>query len=579
MLHIEPDCLVTGRAWRENLLRAIDRGAWMAGAHKKAWGPIHPTPSAWLVREVRTSFKEQPRNQGVAHPRCGELFDLSVLRAAAEPKGVWDWARENWDTADKAWFEAAIHDRTALVEAPGFQHFWYGATANSLPLEQLLKKFPELAAWFARPSAAAGPRRPEDCSFRHDVRGALNTEVACCKLLQQLSGVNDPRLCDVRRDVCQACCDSSDPSLSSINPALASSLYRLADLILGRGGVDGCGADSASHLLSFAEDSLDIRLPGEGSAPAPRRTDNPCQHLGGEVGSRIVATASGHGRLPVYECRHPDHFETTMAECRGCRDWADRPLGEAVPIGRLVPPPPERRGVPIRSWAVGVTTAPRTRPTLHACLDSLFRAGWEGPRLFVDSSVTIADRFSDLPVTFHETKLGPWPNYYLALVELLMREPAADAFMLVQDDVIFDDRHDLRAYLEAILWPADPIGAVSLFCSKAYTRPLAGWHEFEGPWLWGALAIVFPRESAKRFVTDPAVFEHRSDPDLGLVNIDIEVGRWAHAHGLPIYFPTPSLVQHIGDASSLWPDPEARAMGNRRADRFAGDIISPPCSS
>ena len=55
-----------------------------------------------------------------------------------------------------------------------------------------------------------------------------------------------------------------------------------------------------------------------------------------------------------------------------------------------------------------------------------------------------------------------------------MREPHADAFMLVQDDIIFDHRHHVREYLENILWPADPIGAVSLYCSKAYTQPHAG---------------------------------------------------------------------------------------------------------
>ena len=90
MLHIEPDCLVTGRAWRENLVGAIEEGAWMAGAHRKPWGPIHPTPSAWLVREVRTSFAIQYRPRPVAHPRFSELVNLEVLRAAAEPEGCWE---------------------------------------------------------------------------------------------------------------------------------------------------------------------------------------------------------------------------------------------------------------------------------------------------------------------------------------------------------------------------------------------------------------------------------------------------------------------------------------------------------
>jgi hypothetical protein len=77
-------------------------------------------------------------------------------------------------------------------------------------------------------------------------------------------------------------------------------------------------------------------------------------------------------------------------------------------------------------------------------------------------------------------------------------------------------------------------------------------------------------------VTDPLVFEHRSNPTEGLVNIDILIGRWAHGRQLPIYFPSPSLVQHIGNESSIWSDPDSRAIGDRRADRFAGDIDRAP---
>jgi hypothetical protein len=576
MLHLEPDCLVTGRLWRENLLRAIEQGAWMAGANRKPWGPIHPTPSAWLIRQVSGTFKGRPMARDIDHPRFQELVDLDVLEEQAREQGCWEWARTRWDTADRAWFSAAIHDRAALVEAPDFRHFWLGSQQHALSQHQLVAKFPELATWFARSGPECRPQRPEDCSFRRDVRSDGGIEIASCGLLREISGVVDSRLCEVRRDVCQACCESVQPSRSVINAVLASRLYRLADGIIGRGGVDGCDEERASDLRFWAEERLEIRLPGEGSPPVHRRTECRCFYLGGELGARIRATASGHDRLPVYHCRHPDHIETTMAECRRCRDWAKGPSQGTLPIEHLVPPPASRWGRRVAHWAVGVTTAPRPQPTLHACLDSLLRAGWEGPRLFVDSAVTVPDRFSDLPVTFHETRLGAWPNYYLGLVELLMREPEADAFMLVQDDVVFDDRHPLREYLEEILWPADPVAAVSLFCSSPYAHALPGWHEFEGRWVLGALAFVFPPESAKRFVTDRTVFEHRSDRRVGLFAIDIEVGRWAHAHHLPIYFPTPSLVQHIGDTSSLWTDGNARAMGRRRASRFTGNIEETP---
>jgi hypothetical protein len=201
----------------------------------------------------------------------------------------------------------------------------------------------------------------------------------------------------------------------------------------------------------------------------------------------------------------------------------------------------------------------------------LRRAGWEKPRLFVDSAVTIGERFADLPITFRENKLGAWPNYYLALVELLMRDPEADAFLLVQDDGIFYDRENLREHLEQVLWPADPIGLVSLYCSKAYTQPKPGWHRKKGRWAWGAVAFVFPQELAKRFICDPVVVEHRwSGPKQGLAIIDSVIGAWASRQKIAIYYPTPSLVQHVGDTSTLWP--HERAAGIRRADQFAGDM-------
>src|SRR5207245_1359720 len=82
--------------------------------------------------------------------------------------------------------------------------------------------------------------------------------------------------------------------------------------------------------------------------------------------------------------------------------------------------------------------------------------------------------------------------------------------------------------LERVLWFDSPPGLVSLYCSSAYTRPEPGWHALGRAWTWGALAFVFPRALAMRFVTDPRVFGHRwSDWHEGKANIDVVIGRWA----------------------------------------------------
>jgi len=185
----------------------------------------------------------------------------------------------------------------------------------------------------------------------------------------------------------------------------------------------------------------------------------------------------------------------------------------------------------------------------------------------------VAERHTHLPVVLRGRPIGAWPSYYLALSELVLREPQADAYLLVQDDAAFYDRENVRQYLEEISWPTST-GVVSLYCSEAYSQPTSGWYALDERWVWGAVAFLFPRESARRLLCDERVLAHRwRGPDGGLRNIDAVVGDWVRRSALQVFYPTPSLVQHIGDASTLWP--AGRAWLKRRADRFAGDPQSP----
>src|SRR5262245_21314623 len=139
LVHLEPDCLVTGRQWRDNLLGALAEGAWMAGSFRQPHGPTHPTPSAWLVSEVQASFRaRQWRGGDEGHPRFRELVDLEVLWASYAPLGLLPRWGKYWDTGEKAWFEVAVRDRAALVETPGFRHYWFGTTHRLLSERTLL---------------------------------------------------------------------------------------------------------------------------------------------------------------------------------------------------------------------------------------------------------------------------------------------------------------------------------------------------------------------------------------------------------------------------------------------------------
>ena len=171
MLHFEPDCQIFGHAWARALLAALESGAWMAGLFRSSYGPIHPTPSAWRVDQVVGSFQAQPRGAEGLHPRFPELFSLDALQRVVEADGdTWEWWRHHWDTAQRNWFHAAVHDRATLVSSEGemgFRHFWCGSTQNResdvLWSDPALREFisgPPNPAEFTQSAEEAGASAP-----------------------------------------------------------------------------------------------------------------------------------------------------------------------------------------------------------------------------------------------------------------------------------------------------------------------------------------------------------------------------------------------------------------------------------
>lgn len=236
-------------------------------------------------------------------------------------------------------------------------------------------------------------------------------------------------------------------------------------------------------------------------------------------------------------------------------------------------PESHENGATVRRWAVGVTTAPRCQTTLKACLSSLTEAGWDQLRLFAEPGTEIPAAFSHLPVALRDGVLGAFPNWYLSLAELVMRNPHAEAYFLCQDDVLL--ARGLRSYLEQTLWPGSNVGVVSAYCPSHYAVGLAkGFHIEDRGWdSWGALAYIFPNPSARAVLTDPAVLNHRHHgPAGGLRNIDSVLGSFCRRSRLQYWVHVPSLAQHIGCTSTIWHHGSAR--GRRHADRFLPDLGS-----
>lgn len=262
LLHLEPDCVVTGTRWRENLLGALADGAWMAGSHRQEHGPIHPCPSAWRVDRVRSTFAGWEWEYDARHPRFHELVDLDRLKAVVGPGHAWDvfWSLF-WDTGHKAWFDAAVHDRAALVDAPDFRHYWHGSIERRMDEAALVARYPELEPWF-RLAETVPPRRVEDCPHREDVRreAASGDEVARCHLLRLMLGADDDRLADVHRSACVACSAAPRPSPYELNPVVASLLMTRCERVIDAGGVPGCDLEKAVALAKYAERGLDFHI-------------------------------------------------------------------------------------------------------------------------------------------------------------------------------------------------------------------------------------------------------------------------------------------------------------------------------
>lgn len=150
-----------------------------------------------------------------------------------------------------------------------------------------------------------------------------------------------------------------------------------------------------------------------------------------------------------------------------------------------------------------------------------------------------------------------------------MLRPRAGAFLIVQDDVVFYEAESLPRYLERVLWPGPGPCLVSLYCCEDGQPDPAGWWPIPGIVSSGPLAMVFPPELAKAFVTDFDLFERRWRPDeKSATSIGDLIPTWAVRQGVAIWLPTPSLVQRIGATSTIWPG--LRSTGARRAGRFAG---------
>lgn len=215
------------------------------------------------------------------------------------------------------------------------------------------------------------------------------------------------------------------------------------------------------------------------------------------------------------------------------------------------------------NWSYAVTTTPNRRDNLlPRTLESLRAGGFDRPRLFVDGPPGTHDDLG-LPVTYRGETIKTFGNFYLGLLELVIREPNADRYAMFQDDLV--TYWNLRQYLEKCADP--PRGYWNLY---TFPHNLVRCNGHEG---WshsdqmgkGAVALMFCRDAAHTLLTQWHMVVKSADPKRGWKNLDGCVVTAMKAVGYKEYVHNPSLVQHTGDSSSIG---NAR---HQKANSFRGE--------
>lgn len=160
---------------------------------------------------------------------------------------------------------------------------------------------------------------------------------------------------------------------------------------------------------------------------------------------------------------------------------------------------------------------------------------------------------------------GDWANWATGLYELLLSSPDSDYFFMAEDDIIVCK--GIRAYLEEQLPKLNNFATVSLYCPNKYSKKIVGFHNECIGWLTcSTLTVIMSREGVIKLFSDPDVQRHRfehifpvpADEISWGVGVDPKnsvkdavLGLWAKKNNLPMYYHSPSLVQHVGLISTL----------------------------
>ena len=216
-------------------------------------------------------------------------------------------------------------------------------------------------------------------------------------------------------------------------------------------------------------------------------------------------------------------------------------------------------------WACGVTTVPSRGPILLLTLNSILDAGFPVPRVFMDQP--------ELAGRSEAGSLGVFGNWCRATVELYIRNPEADRYVLFQDDIILC--RNVRQYLESVRYldqhywnlytSADQVKTCDGFQESRECESGKIYHGKKQQGGRGALALVFSREVLQVLLASMRFVRWSCDPVRGHQNLDGVICESLNEVGYRELVHFPGLVEHRESVSTV------KDKLYQRSSHFAGE--------
>ena len=172
--------------------------------------------------------------------------------------------------------------------------------------------------------------------------------------------------------------------------------------------------------------------------------------------------------------------------------------------------------------------------------------------------------FANIDISYGD--IDPRTDWATAALKTIRHNPGKSHILIVQDDILV--AKGLCEYADRIAdkWLKNT-GCVSLYTPDKYleTAKIPGFPA-ENMVTWGACALLFPTHILKQVITDDLFLHFHGNRD-----IDRAIGTTMAHKGLHFWYVFPSVVQHVGQVSTLC---DAPAKGWRQASTFPGENVS-----